>query len=85
MQPKLPDHLCIPRTVLKGLLEINKEVECVVEADGDVIWVMNRPEGSKHEESEEDKMHMRDAEEGRDGKPYASFSQVLEIGLKSFK
>ena len=66
---------------MKGLLEINEEVKCVVEADGDVIRVMDCPESSKYEESEEDETHARDTEEGRDGKPYASFSQVLEIGL----
>jgi len=49
---------------LKGLLEINEEVECVVEADGDVIRVMDRPESSKHKEGEEDEMHARDTEEG---------------------
>ena len=53
-----------PTMVLKGLLEINKEVECVVEVDGDVIRVMDCPESSKHEESEEDETHARDAEEG---------------------
>jgi len=59
---------------LKGLLKINKEVECVVEADGDVIRVMDHPESSKHKEGEEDETHARDTEEGRDGKPYAGFS-----------
>jgi len=49
---------------LKGLLEINEEVECVVEADGDVIRVMDHPEGSKHKESEENETHVRDAKEG---------------------
>jgi len=79
--------LSAPRAhnLLKGLLEINEEVECVVEADGDVIRVVDCPESSKHKESEEDETHARDTEEGQDGKPYAGFSQVLEIGLKTFE
>jgi len=53
-----------PITLLKGLLEINEEVECVVKADGDVIGVTNCPESSKHKECEEGETHARDAKEG---------------------
>ena len=71
--------------MLKGLLKIYEEVKRVVEANGDVIRVMNHPESSKHKECEEGETHARDTKEGQDRKPYASFSHVLEIGLKTFE
>jgi len=66
-------------------VKIYKEVESVIEADGDVVQVLNHPESSNNKESEEDEAHVGKTEECRDRKPYTGFSQVLEIRLKTFK
>jgi len=71
--------------VLKGLLKIYEEVKSVIEADGDVVRVLNHPESSNNEEGEEDEAHAGKTEERRDRKPYTGFSQVLEISLKTFE
>jgi len=82
LSPSLATSLSL---LLKGLLKIYKEVKSVIEANSDVVRVLNRPEGSNDKEGEEGETHARDTEQGGDRKPNASFSQVLEICLKSFK
>jgi len=71
--------------LLKGLLKIYEEVESVIKADGDVVRILSRPEGSNDKEGEEDEAHVGDTEKGQDRKPDSGFSQVLEICLKTFE
>ena len=49
--------------MLKGLLKIYKKVKSVVEADGDMVWVLDYPESSNYEECEEGETHVADAED----------------------
>ena len=49
--------------LLKGLLKIYKEVKSIIEADGNVVQVLDHPESSSHKEGEEDEAHATKTED----------------------